>query len=113
LAIEQQESIGEMMLASDGRVITQFEFRQHLLELPGWEQYTALLTFFITERGEEPEPGSTPARFAAKVDHEVLATVIALSALIASLDQIAALAGPPDPDWEIELQPCDPPWTPR
>src|SRR3954454_2461992 len=35
LSTEQQESIGEMMLTSDGRVITQYEFRQRLLEVPG------------------------------------------------------------------------------
>jgi hypothetical protein len=81
LPTEQQESIGEMMLTPDGRVITQFEFRQRLLELPGWEQYTALLTFFIT--------------FGPKVDYEVLATVTALCTLIASLDQITTAGRPP------------------
>ena len=110
--IEQQESIGEMMLTPGGRVITQFEFRQRLLELPGWEQYTALLTFFLTE-DDNVEARPDAARFNAKVDHEVLATVIALCTLIASLDQITALASPPDPDWEIERRPCPPPWTPR
>jgi len=110
--IEQQESIGEMMLTPGGRVITQFEFRQRLLELPGWEQYTALLTFFLTE-DDNVEARPDAARFNAKVDHEVLATVIALCTLIASLDQITALAGPPDRDWEIERQPCPPPWIPR
>jgi len=90
LSTEQQESIGEMMLTSDGRVITQFEFRQRLLEVPGWEQYTALLTFFITENDDvEGHPGA--ARLAAKVDYEVLATVIALSNLVASLDQLSAV----------------------
>jgi hypothetical protein len=106
---EQQESIGEMTLAPDGRVITQFEFRRRLLELPGWEQYTALLTFFITEDDDvEGRPGA--ARFAAKVPFEVRNTVIALCTLIASLDQITALAGPPRPDQEIEPRPCPPPW---
>ena len=110
--VEQQESIGEMMLTPGGRVITQFEFRQRLLELPGWEQYTALLTFFLTE-DDNVEARPDAARFNAKVDHEVLATVIALWTLIASLDQITALADPPDPAWEIEHRPCPPPWTPR
>lgn len=110
--IEQQDSIGEMMLTPDGRVITQFDFRQRLLQLPGWEQYTALLTFFLTE-DDNIEARPDAARFNAKVDHEVLATVIALCTLIASLDQITALADRPDPDWEIEHRPCPPPWTPR
>lgn len=72
LPTEQQESIGEMMLTPDGRVITQFEFRQRLLELPGWEQYTALLTFFVN--------------FGPKVDHEVRATAAALHDLVTSID---------------------------
>jgi hypothetical protein len=87
LSTEQQESIGEMMLTADGRVITQFEFRQRLLEIPGWEQYTALLTFFITEDDDiEGRPGA--ARLGAKVDHEVLATIGALETLIATLDEL-------------------------
>jgi hypothetical protein len=98
LPTEQQESIGEMMLTPDGGVITQFEFRQRLLELPGWEQYTALLTFFIT--------------FGPKVDYEVLATVTALRTLKASLRQITTV-DEPRLGWEIELQPCDQPWEPR
>jgi hypothetical protein len=98
LPTEQQESIGEMMLTPDDRVITQFEFRQRLLKLPGWEQYTALLTFFIT--------------FGPKVDYEVLATVTALCTLIASLDQITTV-DEPRPGWEIEPRPCDQPWGTR
>ena len=35
-----------------------------------------------------------------------------LGTLIASLDQITALAVP-HPDWEIELRPCPRPWEPR
>jgi hypothetical protein len=90
LSTEQQESIGEMMLTSDGRVITQFEFRQRLLEVPGWEQYTALLTFFITEDDDiEGRPGA--ARLSAKVDHEVQATVNALETLITSIDELTTL----------------------
>lgn len=112
LPTEQQESIGEMMVTTDNRVITQFEFRRRLLELPGWEQYTGLLTFFITE-DDDIEARPNAVRFAPKVDHEVLATVIALCTLIGSLDQITALDEPPDPDWELELRPYPPPWTPR
>ncbi|HTP17587.1 MAG TPA: hypothetical protein VMK13_17360 [Streptosporangiaceae bacterium] len=111
LPIEQQESIGEMMLTPDGRVITQFEFRRRLLELPGWEQYTALLTFFITE-DDNIEARPNAARFAPKVDNEVLATITALCTLIASLDQITTL-DEPHPDQQIELRPCPPPWIPR
>jgi hypothetical protein len=95
LSTEQQESIGEMMLAPDGRVITQYEFRQRLLEVPGWEQYTALLTFFITE---DDDVGGRPyaARFAAKVEHEVTHTVASLGELITSLDELTP-AEPPAP----------------
>jgi hypothetical protein len=67
------------------------------------EQYTALLTFFLTENDDfEAQP--IAARLDCKVDNEVLATVTALCTLIASLDQITALAAPPDPDWTIEPQ---------
>jgi hypothetical protein len=90
LSTEQQESIGEMMLTSDGRVITQFEFRQRLLEVPGWEQYTALLTFFVTEDDDlEGRPGA--ARLGAKVDHEIQATIEALGTLITILDQLTTV----------------------
>ena len=111
LPTEQQESIGEMMLTPDGHVITQFEFRQRLLELPGWEQYTALLTFFLTEN-DDTKAHPNAARLNAKVDHEVLATVTALCTLIAGLDQITTV-DEPHPDWKIELRRCDPPWKPR
>lgn len=94
LSTEQQESIGEMMLTSDGRVITQFEFRQRLLEVPGWEQYTALLTFFITE-DDDIEGRPYAARLAAKVDYEVTATVRALNTLIVSLNQLTTVDRPP------------------
>jgi hypothetical protein len=111
LSTEQQDSIGEMMLASDGRVITQFQFRQRLLEVPGWEQYTALLTFFVTE-DDAVEDRPYAARLGAKVDHEVLETVMALETLIASLDQLTTVEQLPL-DREIEVQPCPPPWEPR
>jgi hypothetical protein len=112
LPIEQQKSIGEIMLTPDGHVITQFEFRKRLLKLPGWEQYTALLTFFLTEN-DDFEEYPIRARLNCKVDNEVMTTVTALCTLISSLDQITTLAEPPDPDWTIEPRPCDPPWTPR
>ena len=112
LPTEQQESIGEIMLTPDGHVITQFEFRQRLLKLPGWEQYTALLTFFLTEN-DDFEKYPIRARLDCKVDNEVLTTVTALGTLIASLDQITALADPPPPDCAIEPRPCPRPWTPR
>ena len=34
--LEQQESIAEMMVDSDGRVLSHFDFRRRLLEVPGW-----------------------------------------------------------------------------
>jgi hypothetical protein len=60
-----------------------------LLEVPGWEQYTALLTFFITEN-DNIKDYPDAARFDPKVDNEVLATVTALGTLIASLDRSAS-----------------------
>jgi hypothetical protein len=91
-----------MMLTPDGRVITQFEFRQRLLELPGWEQYTALLTFFITENDDEAHPNA--ARLDAKIDHEVLATVTALCTLIAAWIK-SLLSASHTRIGEIELRP--------
>eukprot|EP00474_Spongospora_subterranea_P005518 CRZ05976.1 hypothetical protein [Spongospora subterranea] len=46
---EQQESIGEIMITDGNRVMTQYEFRKRLFDCPGWEQFTSLMTFFITE----------------------------------------------------------------
>jgi hypothetical protein len=44
---EQQESIAEMMVDSGGKVLSHYDFRRRLLELPGWEQFTALFFFFF------------------------------------------------------------------
>lgn len=93
IPIEQQDSIGEMMRTADDQVITQFGFRQRLLELPGWEQYTALLTFFLTEN-DDRERYPIAARLAAKLDHEVRNTVTALRTLIDTLDRLTALTDP-------------------
>jgi hypothetical protein len=93
IATEQQESIGEMMRASDGRVITQYEFRQRLLALPGWEQFTSLMTFFLTE-DDDVAGRPAAARLAAKVDHEVAATAGALRTLTIGLDELTGLTDP-------------------
>jgi hypothetical protein len=111
LPTEQRESIGEMMDTPDGHVITQFEFRRRLLKVPGWEQYNALLTFFITEN--DTDTHREVARLDAKVDNEVRGHGHRLVYPCASLNQITALAHPPDPDWKIELRQRDPPWIPR
>ena len=92
LASEQQDSIGEIMRTADDRVFSQYEFRRRLLEVPGWEQFTALLTFFITENDDPAHPGA--ARFGAKVDHEVRATVQALRRLEATLRRLTAHDSP-------------------
>jgi hypothetical protein len=54
--LEQQESIAEMMVDADGRVLSHFDFRRRLLEVPGWEQFTALFLFFITENDQPDGP---------------------------------------------------------
>ena len=87
--LEQQESIAEMMLDPDGRVLSHFDFRRRLLELPGWEQFTALFLFYIFEDDRlDGAPGR--ARFVAKVPHEVQATTDALGRLDARLAEICA-----------------------
>jgi hypothetical protein len=85
--LEQQESVAEMMVDADGRVLSHFDFRRRLLEVPGWEQFTALFLFFITENDRiDGTPGR--ARFVAKLPHEVQATTGALARLEARLAEI-------------------------
>lgn len=90
---EQQESIGQIMSTDENRVITQYEFRKRLLDLPGWEQFTALMTFFITEDDDligRPDA----ARLQAKIDHEIRETVRGLNDLCANLAYLTALDRP-------------------
>jgi len=84
---EQQESITEMMVDSDGKVLSHYDFRRRPLELPGWEQFTALFYFFISE-DDEPDKKDGRARFVAKLDYEVDATIEALSRLETRLTKI-------------------------
>jgi hypothetical protein len=84
---EQQEAIAEMMVDSDGKVLSHYDFRRRLLELPGWEQFTALFYFFISE-DDEPDKDDGRARFSAKLDHEVDATIEALTRLETRLTRI-------------------------
>lgn len=93
IATEQQESIGEMMRGSAAHVITQYEFRQRVLALPGWEQFTALLTFFLTEDNDVAHRPFA-VRFAPKIDHEVKETIDALNDLIAGLKELSNLSDP-------------------
>jgi hypothetical protein len=93
---EQQESIAEMMVDSDGKVVSHYVFRRRVLELPGWEQFTALFLFFISEDNklnisELDTHEKNRARFVAKLDHEVDATIEALSRLEARLTKICGL----------------------
>ena len=89
---EQQESIAEMMVDSGGKVLSHYDFRQRLLELPGWEQFTALFLFFISEDDKleirHDDEHDKRARFIAKVCHEVRATTKALAQLNERLDKI-------------------------
>jgi hypothetical protein len=62
-------------------------FRRRLLELPGWEQFTALFLFFVSE-DDRLDGDDARARFAAKVPHEVRATTGALGRLEARLSEI-------------------------
>jgi hypothetical protein len=62
-------------------------FRRRLLELPGWEQFTALFLFFVSE-DDRLDGDDDRARFAAKVPHEVRVTTGALGRLEARLAEI-------------------------
>ena len=91
---EQQESIAEMMADSGGKVLSHYDFRRRLLELPGWEQFTALFLFFISEDNKLDlstlgKNEKNRARLVAKVDHEVDATIEALTRLEKRLTEIS------------------------
>jgi hypothetical protein len=64
---EEQESVAEMAWTTNNSMISYFEFRKRLLELPGWEQFMGLFRFFV--------------RFEPQIDYEVAATIKALSKL--------------------------------
>jgi hypothetical protein len=90
---EQQESIAEMMVDSGGKVLSHHDFRRRLLELPGWEQFTALFLFFISEDSKLDlstlkEHERNRARFVAKLDSEVRDTTEALAELETRLKEI-------------------------
>lgn len=85
-----------MMVDSTGRSSPTMTFRRRLLELPGWEQFTALFLFFISEDNklDLSQLGNhekNRARFVAKVDHEVDATIKALARLETRLTKICGL----------------------
>jgi hypothetical protein len=73
---EQQEAIAEMVWGQPGGVISNVEFRQRLLELPGWEQFTSLFRFFVA--------------FGPKLDYEVAHTISALCELEEQVDQLSS-----------------------
>jgi hypothetical protein len=73
---EQQEAIAEMVWGQPGGVISNVEFRQRLLELPGWEQFTSLFRFFVA--------------FGPKLDYEVAHTISALRELGEQVDQLSS-----------------------
>jgi hypothetical protein len=86
---EQQESIAEMMVNPDGKVLSHYDFRRRLLELPGWEQFTALFMFFLSEDNNLVIPeGDKRVRFIAKVPYKVHATTEALARLETRLTEI-------------------------
>ena len=97
---EQQDAIAEMMVDPDGKVLSHYAFRRRLLEVPGWEQFTPLFLFFISEDDQLDlealdEPDEHRARFVAKLDHEVDATIEALAGLEARLTKICGLREAP------------------
>ena len=82
-----------MMVDTDGKVLSHYEFRRRLLELPGWEQFTALFLFLISEDDQLDiealdEPEKHRARFVAKLRYEVDATIEALARLERRLTEI-------------------------
>jgi hypothetical protein len=97
---EQQDSIAEMTVDSDGKVLSHYDFRRRILELPGWEQFTALFLFFVSEDDQLDiatlgKHEQHRARFVAKLDDEVADTIEALSRLEARLTKICGLNDTP------------------
>lgn len=109
LPVEQQDSIGELMRSTEDQVITQYEFRQRLLALPGWEQFTALLTLFLTE-DEDTIARPSAARFAAKVPHEIRDTVQRLRDLTQALDKLTGAEDPRRLESALPRGTQAPPW---
>jgi hypothetical protein len=83
--------------------------------MPGWEQFTALFLFFISEDNNVDmsklgKHETNRARFVAKLDHEVDATIEALARLETRLAEICGLneapprTGHSGPDWMRRLQ---------
>jgi hypothetical protein len=89
---EQQESIAEVMWDPAGQVITNFEFRKRLLELPGWEQFTGIFRFFYS-RGSENQ-GKEWCEFKSKLDYEVKSTIQALRQLEENVDRLLSVFNP-------------------
>jgi hypothetical protein len=71
---EQQEYIGEAMWAPGDGVLSNLEFRNRILDLPGWESFKNLIRFY--------------ADFGPKLEHEVKDTIAALGALVRRIDEI-------------------------
>jgi hypothetical protein len=93
---EQQESVAEMMVDSGGKVLSNYDFRRRLLEVPGWEQFTALFLFFISEDNQLDiatlgDREKSRARFVAKLDNEVGDTIEGLARLRTRLSDICGL----------------------
>ena len=80
--VEQQESIGEVVWAPAGGIITNFEFRQRLLKTPDWEQFTNLFRFFVD--------------FEQKLDDEVRATLDRLAKLIDGVGHLCSSSSKAD-----------------
>jgi hypothetical protein len=75
-------------------------FRRRLLELPGWEQFTALFLFFISEDNQLDiatlgEREKNRARFVAKLDNEVDTTIEGPARLRTRLGDICGLQAAP------------------
>jgi hypothetical protein len=84
-----------MMVDSGGKVVSNYDFRRRLLELPGWEQFTALFLFFSEDDKlniAELDPREQDrARFVAKLPYEVDATIEALARLEARLTKLCGI----------------------
>lgn len=71
---EQQEYIGEAMWTPGDGLVSNLEFWNRILDLPGWESFNNLIRFY--------------ADFGPKIDYEVKQTIPALKALAQKIHEL-------------------------
>jgi len=74
IILEQQDLIGESVWSSNDYIISDWDFRERLLNEHGWQQYTGLFRFYVN--------------FHMKIYNEVADTIKALAALCEAIESL-------------------------